>query len=60
MIAEEAGALPGEVVRVDKGDLWVVTGAGILSLEEVQLENRKRLTGAEFLKGARIEKGEHF
>jgi methionyl-tRNA formyltransferase len=60
VIAEEAGALPGEVVRADKGGLWVVTGAGILSLEEVQLENRKRLTGAEFLKGARIEKGEHF
>lgn len=60
VIAEEAGALPGEVVRADKGGLWVVTGEGILSLEEVQLENRKRLTGAEFLKGARIEKGEHF
>ncbi len=49
--------VPGEVVRADKGGLWVATGEGILSLEEVQLENRKRLSAAEFLKGARIEKG---
>jgi methionyl-tRNA formyltransferase len=49
---------PGELVRADKGGLWVATGRGVLSVEEVQLENRKRLTFAEFLKGTRIEKGE--
>lgn len=55
--AEEKGS-PGEVVRADKGGLWVMTGRGILSLEEVQLENRKKLSAAEFLKGTRIQRGE--
>lgn len=50
--------LPGEVVRADRGGLWIATGQGILSLEEVQLENRKKLVAAEFLKGAKIEKGQ--
>lgn len=55
--AEEKG-LPGEVVRAHRGGLWITTGQGILGLEEVQLENRKRLAAAEFLKGTRIGKGE--
>lgn len=54
---EERGA-SGEIVRADRQGLWVATGHGVLSLEEVQLENRKRLPTAEFLKGARIEKGD--
>jgi len=47
----------GEVVKADKDGLWLATGDGILSLEEVQLENRKRMSTAEFLKGTRVEKG---
>lgn len=49
---------PGEVVRADSGGLWIATGHGILGLEEVQLEGRKRLPAAEFIKGARIAKGQ--
>ena len=56
MTTEEKAA-PGEVVRAEKGALWVATGQGTLSLEEVQLENRKRMAAAEFLKGTRVEKG---
>ena len=58
VIAGEEMAHPGEVVRADREGLWIATGQGLLSLEEVQLENKKRLPAAEFLKGARIEKGE--
>ncbi len=58
ILGEEKGD-PGEVVRADSGGLWIATGQEVLSLEEVQLENKKRLVAAEFLKGARIEKGEH-
>jgi methionyl-tRNA formyltransferase len=29
----------------------------VLSLEQVQLENKKRMTAGEFLNGARVEKG---
>jgi methionyl-tRNA formyltransferase len=48
---------PGEVLKVDKEGLWIAAGAGALSLEEVQLENRKKMTAREFLNGTRIEKG---
>jgi methionyl-tRNA formyltransferase len=51
---------PGEVERADAGGFWVATGAGIIGLEEVQLENKKRLPGAEFIKGARIRTGDRF
>jgi methionyl-tRNA formyltransferase len=50
---------PGEIVRADSGGFWVATGSGTLSLEEVQLENRKRVPGVEFIKGARIATGDH-
>jgi methionyl-tRNA formyltransferase len=50
---------PGEIVRADSGGFWVATGDGTLSLEEVQLENRKRVPGVEFIKGARIAAGDH-
>src|SRR5436309_9270937 len=30
---------PGEIIRADPNGFWVATGSGVLSLEEVQLEN---------------------
>jgi methionyl-tRNA formyltransferase len=41
---------PGEILRSDK-DLIVTTSKGALSLEEVQLEGKRRMTAAEFLRG---------
>ena len=41
---------PGEVLRSDK-DLIVAAGKGALALVEVQLEGKRRMTGAEFLRG---------
>jgi methionyl-tRNA formyltransferase len=41
---------PGEVLRSDK-DLIVATGKGALSLIEVQLEGKRRMSAAEFLRG---------
>jgi methionyl-tRNA formyltransferase len=49
---------PGEIVRADSSGFWIATGNGTLALEEVQLENRKRVPGVEFIKGARIAPGE--
>ena len=57
VITGETGAAPGEVVRADKARLWIATGEATLSLDEIQLENKKRLPAAEFLRGAKIEKG---
>ena len=41
---------PGEVLRNDK-DLIVATGKGALFLAEVQLEGKRRMSAAEFLRG---------
>ena len=41
---------PGEILRSDK-DLIVATSKGALSLEEVQLEGKRRMIAAEFLRG---------
>jgi methionyl-tRNA formyltransferase len=51
-------ARPGEIIKADGHGLWVASGAGALSLEEVQLENKNRLSGIEFLRGARIQIGD--
>jgi methionyl-tRNA formyltransferase len=58
VVAADTKGSPGEVMRADTGGLWVATGSGLLGLEEVQLENRKRLSGVEFLRGARIKPGD--
>jgi methionyl-tRNA formyltransferase len=58
VLATPEKASPGQVLRADGDGFWVATGAGALSLEEVQWENKKRLPGVEFLKGARIKIGD--
>ena len=49
---------PGEVMRADAGGFWIATGLGVIVLDEVQLENKKRLPGIEFIRGARIKTGD--
>jgi methionyl-tRNA formyltransferase len=41
---------PGEILRSDK-DLIIAAGKGALSLAEVQLEGKRRMRAAEFLRG---------
>lgn len=56
---EEEG-LPGTVLAVEREGLVVAAGRGALRLLEVQPEGRRRMTGAEFARGARLQKGEAF
>jgi methionyl-tRNA formyltransferase len=58
IIATERSGDPGEVIRADGGGWWIATAAGIIELVEVQLENKKRLAGVEFIRGARIKVGD--
>jgi len=58
IVASAQDGKPGEIIRTDASGFWVATGGGVLSLEEVQLENKKRLPGVEFVKGAKIQKGD--
>lgn len=58
LVSGQDAKSPGEVLRADSGGFWVSAGAGVLALTEVQLENKKRLPGIEFVKGARITAGD--
>jgi len=58
IITSELTASPGEIVKANNGGFWVATGSGVIALEEVQFENKKRLPGGEFIKGARIKTGD--
>ena len=58
LLSGESNGKPGEVMRADAGGFWIATAAGIIALEEVQLENKKRLPGTEFIKGARLKTGD--
>jgi methionyl-tRNA formyltransferase len=58
IVPAESRAAPGEVVKADAEGFWVRAGSGVIALEEVQFENKKRLPGVEFIKGARIKPGD--
>ncbi|MGH7852778.1 MAG: methionyl-tRNA formyltransferase, partial [Candidatus Binatia bacterium] len=58
LLSGESNGEPGEVMRADAGGFWIATASGMIGLEEVQLENKKRLPGTEFIKGARIKTGD--
>lgn len=51
------GGKPGEVIEVGKDTIVVMTGKDALSICELQLEGKKRLTCDTFLRGYPIEKG---
>jgi methionyl-tRNA formyltransferase len=52
--------VPGQVLAVSQKGIIVATGNGSLSLQELQLEGKSRLTVNEFLSGNKIEPGEKF
>ncbi len=41
----------GEIIHIDKEHLYVQTGEGVLRLNEVQPEGKRKMTCAEFLRG---------
>jgi len=55
------GAAPGEITVADnRTGLVVNTADGQLSLAEIQLEGKKRMNSAEFLRGSRLQTGDRF
>jgi methionyl-tRNA formyltransferase len=55
----EAGAVEAGVLRVDGDGLIVGCGGGtVLGLDEVQMEGKKRMGVAEFLRGYQVRSGE--
>ena len=60
MLDENTKAAPGCLAKVTKNTIWVQTGEGVLSLLEVQLEGKKRMTTESFLNGYTVEEGTYF
>lgn len=55
--AARAPEPPGTVLRADGAGLHMVTGAGALILTELQMEGRKRMPAAAFLRGVGLRAG---
>lgn len=58
-VIEPVAGPPGGLLRVGRS-LAVACGAGGLELLEVQLEGKKRVTGADFANGQRLQENETF
>ena len=48
----------GNIAYVDKNKMLISTGKGYLDVKELQLEGKKRMNIAAFLRGYKVEKGE--
>lgn len=50
---EAQKSIAGKIVRAEaaRGDLWIRTASGVIAIDELQLEGRKRLRVEEFLRG---------
>ena len=51
---------PGTVVSASDGRIVVTTGRGLLAVEELQIEGKKRMKAADFLRGRRLDTGTRF
>ena len=48
----------GTIVKVEKDSFYVQTGEGLLKIEELQLQGKKRMDACAFLRGNHLEYGE--
>ncbi|HOO27305.1 MAG TPA: methionyl-tRNA formyltransferase [Lachnospiraceae bacterium] len=55
---ETLNGRPGTIARVETDAFYINTGEGLLKIMELQLEGKKRMTAAEFLRGRRLSAGE--
>lgn len=57
-LPKEARTLePGTIVMVERDGFGILTGDGILFIEELQMEGKKRMTAEEFLRGYPLKTG---
>ena len=57
ILSRRAKGKPGEVVEVNSHGILIAAKRGGVLLREVQLEGRKRMTAAEFARGAGVQAG---
>lgn len=58
--SDEMVSQPGCIIKVEKKQILVQTGNGILALLEIQMEGKKRMTVDAFLNGYVVEEGTYF
>lgn len=51
---------PGEIIAIEKELFWVATGNGVIAITELQPENKRRMTAAEYLRGHKAQIGDRF
>ncbi|MCX7678732.1 MAG: methionyl-tRNA formyltransferase [Spirochaetes bacterium] len=56
----EISLLPGRISVYEKKRLLTGTGNGVLEITEIQPENKRPMTGSDFINGYRIKEGEGF
>ncbi len=57
VVTGDEPARAGTMIKVTRDELWVQTGNGQLALLEVQLEGKKRMAIADFLRGYPVTEG---
>lgn len=60
VLFDDSNDAPGQVVQVTKDSIVVQTGHGLLKILELQLEGKKRMDTASFLRGYTLKEGENF
>nr|WP_296006676.1 methionyl-tRNA formyltransferase [uncultured Blautia sp.] len=58
VLSETSQMNPGQIARVTKDGFAVQTGQGILEIQELQLEGKKRMDTSSFLRGYPLAEGE--
>ena len=58
VLLETSQMKPGQIAKVTKDSLAVQTGQGMLEIQELQLEGKKRMDTSSFLRGYALAEGE--
>lgn len=58
VLEDTAHKQTGEIVKIEKDGICVQTGEGLLKIRELQLEGKKRMDAAAFLRGYSVSEGE--
>lgn len=59
-ISEGEEGNPGKIMEIQKDGIRVASGKGDIIIIEVQPQNRKKMSGIDFVKGYRLKEGEFF
>jgi methionyl-tRNA formyltransferase len=52
-------AEPGTIQTIDAAGITLQTGSGVLLIEDIQMEGKRRVSAREFANGARLMPGDH-